>query len=679
MPGALRRWSTGSRRLALLFLVVLVPSAATLIWLGAQLVEQDRRLWADRDLERREVAADIIVRSLTRTLAAAVEQLPDGRPPDGALAVMLSARGLRTLPPGRALWSPDLASAHEAASTLFTEAEATEFRQTGDRGLSAYETFASSPDPVIRAGALLRLARVYRTTGRVDRAIDSYRSLAHLTMVSIAGMPADLLARRAICDLFEQAGRTPDLTREAAALESDFTAGRWTLDRSGWELSAEQISRWTHRSLAVTPEQRATTAAVEWLWREWRRTDDGRLGVAGRLTLRLEGIPVTMQWNTSASTISALVIPPSVATLWAREAAPTELVDAAALVLTDDTGALVSGSKPERGVRTVTRPSAETGLPWTIAITPASSTPDMAALSARRRLLASGLGAIVLLLAGGSYLLWRVVQRELAVARIQTDFLAAVSHEFRTPLTSLQHVTDLLQEDDEMEPESRRSMYAVLGRNTERLHHLIESLLDFARMEDGRKPYDLQPIDAVVLVRTVIADFSRHAAPARVDITCDLPAGPRLMLDADATALTHALWNLLDNALKYSPEPHTIDVTVGRRADRVVIAVHDKGHGIPAHERRDVFRKFVRGSDTRRRGIKGTGLGLAMVSHIVHAHGGRVELESEVDKGSTFRIVLPAAARDEGVERADTHAHNLDAFNDTPDKAPQQSGLPLTR
>ena len=98
-----------------------------------------------------------------------------------------------------------------------------------------------------------------------------------------------------------------------------------------------------------------------------------------------------------------------------------------------------------------------------------------------------------MLLVAGSFVLWRVIQRELAVARLQTDFVAAVSHEFRTPLASLRHVTELLEENDDLPPERRRAFYEVLGRNTERLHRLVESLLDFARMEDGRKPYDLQP------------------------------------------------------------------------------------------------------------------------------------------------------------------------------------------
>jgi signal transduction histidine kinase len=266
----------------------------------------------------------------------------------------------------------------------------------------------------------------------------------------------------------------------------------------------------------------------------------------------------------------------------------------------------------------------------------------------RRRLLMAGLAAIVLLLAGGSYFLWRVIERELAVARLQADFVAAVSHEFRTPLTSLRHITELLVEDDGMpagpEQERRKSFYSALGRNTERLHRLVESLLDFSRMETGRKPWHLEPMDAGVLTAEVALEFQKEVEARGVHVEVAVDNAVALRLRADADALSHALWNLLDNAVKYSPLRNAVRVSVGRNDRAIVIAVKDEGLGIPAHEQRQIFRKFVRGEKASELGIKGAGLGLAMVSHIVEAHGGSVELESQEGKGSTFRLVLPAEA-----------------------------------
>ena len=145
-----------------------------------------------------------------------------------------------------------------------------------------------------------------------------------------------------------------------------------------------------------------------------------------------------------------------------------------------------------------------------------------------------------------------------------------------------------------------------------------------------------------MLVQRVISEFESHASEETA-IAPQFPEQDALHCRADADALGHALWNLLDNAVKYSPAPHSVCVSVRRRGGDIAISVADQGFGIPVSERQNVFRKFVRGSDTQRRGIKGTGLGLAIVSHIVAAHRGRVELDSEEGRGSTFTIVLPAA------------------------------------
>jgi len=222
--------------------------------------------------------------------------------------------------------------------------------------------------------------------------------------------------------------------------------------------------------------------------------------------------------------------------------------------------------------------------------------------------------------------------------------VSAVSHEFRTPLTSLRHVTDLLEEDDEMPKDQRNAFYQVLGRNTERLQRLVENLLDFARMQDGRKPYDLRPVDAGALTTKVVEDFRAEVGHAGSRIDLVVEDGGRLTVQADVESLAHALWNLLDNAMKYSPDGTAIQVSVRGHPPGVAIAVKDAGLGVPRHERREIFRRFVRGDQAPKLGIRGTGLGLALVSHIVKAHGGTIELESEEGVGSTFRLVLPAHA-----------------------------------
>jgi signal transduction histidine kinase len=151
----------------------------------------------------------------------------------------------------------------------------------------------------------------------------------------------------------------------------------------------------------------------------------------------------------------------------------------------------------------------------------------------------------------------------------------------------------------------------------------------------------MRSIDAGALAADVVSEFQKEVAAQGFRIELALDATSALSVLADPDALGHALWNLLDNAVKYSAGRNAVHVSVGREPRGIVIAVKDEGLGIPANEQREVFRKFVRGDEASTLGIKGTGLGLAIVSHIIEAHGGAIELESEKGKGSRFRLVLP--------------------------------------
>ena len=177
--------------------------------------------------------------------------------------------------------------------------------------------------------------------------------------------------------------------------------------------------------------------------------------------------------------------------------------------LLTNSGELITGraSSSEPNARVVSRNFSDSGLPWTLTLSPEVKEQGTAEFASRRRLIGTGLVAIVLLLRG-SYVLWRVMARELAVARLQADFVAAVSHEFRTPLTSLQHMTELLEGDDPTlagpDQDRRKTFYASLYRNTERLRRLVESLLDFSRMETGKKPWKMETLDAGILASSEI-------------------------------------------------------------------------------------------------------------------------------------------------------------------------------
>jgi two-component system phosphate regulon sensor histidine kinase PhoR len=175
----------------------------------------------------------------------------------------------------------------------------------------------------------------------------------------------------------------------------------------------------------------------------------------------------------------------------------------------------------------------------------------------------------------------------------------------------------------------------------------VEGLLDFGRMEAGVAWYRPAPLDVVELVRSVVEEFGREAADSGYRI--EIAVGPDpLPAEADREALARALWNLLDNATKYSPDRGAIWVEVVRQSNQAEIRVRDRGLGIPLLEQKEIFGKFVRGAAARAANIKGTGIGLAMVDHILRAHGGSVRVESEPGRGSTFTLQLPCAPGLEG-------------------------------
>jgi two-component system phosphate regulon sensor histidine kinase PhoR len=279
-------------------------------------------------------------------------------------------------------------------------------------------------------------------------------------------------------------------------------------------------------------------------------------------------------------------------------------------------------------------------LPWDVVLVNANLEADLSQFAQRRRLMAAGLAILALLVIAASYLIARAVRRELAAAQLQSDFVSAVSHDFRTPLTSMRQFTEMLVEDDDLPAEKRRAFYRAQERATRRLSRLVESLLDFGRMEAGARPYRREPLDAARLAQSVVDEFRQETSSDGFVIECTAPK-ERAMVKGDQEALAQALWNLLDNAVKYSGDSRTVRVEV-EAGSRVAVRVRDQGFGIPPSERDQILRKFTRGSGARAHGIKGTGIGLAMVKHIVDAHGGKVLIDSEPGKGSTFTIELPA-------------------------------------
>ena len=230
--------------------------------------------------------------------------------------------------------------------------------------------------------------------------------------------------------------------------------------------------------------------------------------------------------------------------------------------------------------------------------------------------------------------------REAYLSRLQTDFVNKVSHDLRTPLTSIRMFVETLQLGRLPEPERQQEALSIIASETERLSALINRLLDWARMESGKRRYD----ESVVPVDVVVDAALRAVEPLRVQSRAVLlrevePGLPPIRGDEDAIA--DALVDLLQNAFKYTGPDKRIVLSADPTGNAVRLRVSDNGPGIPGGEQVRIFDKFYRGKDPLQRTIEGSGLGLSMVKHIVEAHQGTVSVASEVGKGATFTILLP--------------------------------------
>lgn len=633
----LRHWLRPPRHLFVVFLAVALVSAGALGWLGWLLLKQDAALEIQRQQDRLEQAADRAAAAMQRSIAdlqaRASSSLQDNaRLPAGVSAVSVTTDDVTAWPPGSLPYYPVRRENVRPPPATFAEGERLEF-VTKDLVAAAriYAGFAGVGNATVRAGGLARLARSRRKLGDADDALRAYDQLATIDTASVEGLPAALAARAGRASVLEETSRWSELRDEAGALQRDIARGRWQLVRAEYEFYSSQANAWLGTPTAGDRDALARANATEWLWQNRTSLDSLR-----RRSIALADGPALVAWQSFPDRVHAIVAGPRYLASLCSEAVPADFRCA----LTDSEGRALTGDRPPAR-HTAVRTSSAAGLPWTLYLS-APSEAEGIAPSPRRRLLVLVFGVVALVLATGWYFILRAMSRELRVSRLQSDFVAAVSHEFRSPLTSLSHIADMLAGDRIQSADDRRRSYDVLVRETDRLRRLVEGLLDFGRFEAGAATLRLEPLDITNLVRSTVAEFQERVAPEgySIEVTEDSAS---VYARADREALARALWNLLDNAVKYSPECRTVWVDMTHDADHVSIVVRDQGLGIPVHEQREIFDRFVRGADSKARRIRGTGIGLAMVREIVRAHGGEIRVASEPGRGSRFTVVLRSA------------------------------------
>ncbi|MBV6644681.1 MAG: ATP-binding protein [Cyclobacteriaceae bacterium] len=248
-------------------------------------------------------------------------------------------------------------------------------------------------------------------------------------------------------------------------------------------------------------------------------------------------------------------------------------------------------------------------------------------------------GLLATLLITGFFLVFRNLNREIQLAQVKSDFVSSVSHELRTPLALISMFAETLMLGRVKNQTKKQEYFEIIYKETNRLTNIVNRILNFSQIEANRRDYHFSKVDLRQLLQEIIRDYSYHLEQNGFEYESKLPQQP-VNLNADREAIYEAVVNLIDNSIKYSKDCKHISIELQTSADQTRISISDMGIGIPKEKLAEIFDKFYRVSHGDVYTVKGAGLGLSIVSHIMEAHGGNVQVDSKQGHGSTFSLLF---------------------------------------
>jgi signal transduction histidine kinase len=568
-------------------LTVLLPGIVLLLF-GLRALQQDRLAVEHQIRDRLANTAELAARTVDQQLANWQQFRSDG--------VILTGQPLRAVPSDAPAYEFQDSPTVPEPDPALADAERQELLGEWDKAIMLYQRAARESSRA-RTQSLLRKAETYIKAGKPDLAATDYTTLLQQPDERIGGLDTQLVARFQLCMLGKG---------DRVAFYRDLVGGRWRLNEARYLFYSEVARAWVPESepaRAVEARKLELSAAIDSYLQNQSRVLAGHVAFwSDTETLILPAAKLLERLNESVAIDRDLRVQ-----LAALETAPPPL--------------------------SATHALRDRHLPWFVLVYPTDPSRLFAGSEQRRLIYLALLVLMFLVLAIGSYLTARAVNRELEVARLKSEFVATVSHEFRTPVTAIRQLSELLDRGRVAEEEKRRQYYSLIYRESGRLARLVENLLDFSRIEEGRKQYHLEPLDPTQWLQEVGTNFGRG------NINLSVPAGLPT-LQGDRAALTSAVENLLDNAVKYSPPGSPIALEAEAGCAELTIRVRDQGYGISDEDRSHIFERFYRGRGEISRQVKGAGVGLSLVRRIVEAHHGHIDFDSYLGKGSEFRIRL---------------------------------------
>lgn len=576
-------------------------------------------------------------------------------------------------------------------------AEAAEFRLNDPvRAAALYRDVATrTADPAMKAFAWNRQARCYAKSGQYAEALAAYAQQLEADLPDLAseGIPLDITALYQTGNIHLQLEQKAEAAGAFLGLYQGLVEAKWALSRDQYEyfrrLAEDRLERaadgigtsiradWDGRVQGLKEQEQERLAATGDLEQVQERIiprlrlEAGRRDADPGRSLRIaepteDGILLASFKPLDTGTMLGMLFDPD--SLASRLFSPgparpgeADLMEGFSVAIIDGSGQVVAGQglplpdateKSGEPQRAFTAAFAGSFPPWSIEVRQSGSSPAERQFRLRRTIYVLSLAAVIAALFFGGFLAIRSTAKELKLAKLKSDFTATVSHEFRTPLMSIRYMAELLQRGRVRDEPRKQQYYETITGESERLSRLVENLLDFSKIEAGVKEYRLEETDITALAADVAGRFRQQAAfkdfTLETEIAEDLP-----LIPADMDALGRAVLNLLDNAVKYSGANPRVTLRVWSGEDAINIQVEDHGIGIGKPEQKKIFEKFYRSVSALESDVKGSGIGLPLVEHVVRAHGGMVLLESELGKGTRVTIRLPIGAAE--LRKGDEH------------------------
>lgn len=669
-----KAWMQPSRRVIAGFVSLCLLLVLLLIMLVTRLWQQDQDLERQRIQARLEIAGNEIASQLEASYSQFLDNFISiaSHDPDSlksaipALSEMLDEDGVictsiesvhAFYPEGRLLYTPDRIEVIFIDHEELQPGSLLEFRNTDLAAATTfYRRYGESADLQLRAEALIGLGRVLHKSGRIQEAVQAYTDLMDYEEQYLSGVPADLIAIERKATLLSERNNAGSELREATQetavdLYRGLTVGRWKLSKGAFEFYMQRASHLLEsQGISDAPypadlEQRLNLSeAINRLIATEFNRDTNEAHPTSTFLFIDEETPFQILSNRNAeSEVTLIMGSKTIERLFLAGIRSHETASEYHFALNTPDGRALVGSPTSWEQPYFMQPASVTGLPWNFYLESNPNQHQPGLWSNQRGLFIAGLGLLLLLIMASIYMLVISVQRQIGMARLESQFVSAVSHEFRSPLTSIRQVGEMLASGRIETPEQTKQYYAMLQQDTARLQRLVENFLDFGRSQAGARQYTLSVFDPGELISQIVADFIAELNDPDCEITVDAQIGS-MLIKADQEAIERVVWNLLDNAVRYSPDKPHIQVAVNLAGEDACITVSDDGLGIEPDEVHLIFHRFVRGAAAEHTGSRGTGIGLALVKQLIEAHGGSIEAENKPDAGSVFTVRIPLEA-----------------------------------